>query len=393
MKYTLISILCIFFTLSTQAEVALFSYFPQLKDTIPHIALCDLPTPVVKLESLGNKIGYTNLYCKRDDLSGTQQEIGKLYGGNKPRKLEWILADVIAQKKNTIVTYGCVGSNHARATATYAHELGLHAILLLRPQPNSDTVRLNLLCDYALGAELHLFATLADRDAARTEIMNNNSEAYFIPTGGSNAIGTLGYVNAAFELQQQIEAGIVPEPDIIYIPIGSCATAAGLVLGMALLKSKTKIIAVATEPEGKDGAFEQKTKLLFEQANQLLHNADPSIAVVEFPTNSLVINKKFCGTRYGLWTQEGTFVQQHIKELEGITLDGTYSAKPINAFIDDVSRNQISNEVVLLWNTYCGIDCTNNLEIPSYKELPQEFHRYFEQQVQPLNALIAKPTS
>lgn len=367
---------------------ALFRKFPVLASRVSYISLCDLPTPVTKLSNFGLRIGYSDCYIKRDDLTGRTKNGHRLYGGNKPRKLEWLLADAKQKQARTIITYGCVGSNHALATATYAHELGMDTILMLKHQPNSDVVRQNLILDFELHAQLCLFPDNQSRDRACADIVERNPYAYRIPTGGSNTIGTLGFVNAACELYEQIVQDVMPEPDVIYLPIGSCATTAGLLLGLALHNSRTKIIAVAVEPEAEPGTLQQRTQELFVETNRLLHMVDSTIPLVNFPAEQLIINTKFCGTNYGTWTQESAFVIKLFKELEEISLEGTYSAKPINACIDDIANGLLTSEIVLIWNTYCGLDFSFVTGKYAYQELPHEFHQYFEQDVQVTNKLM-----
>lgn len=394
MKYTRAALLLslILYTViihALQIEPLLFKKYPNLKEKVACVSLCDLPTPITKLEQFGEKLGYPSVYIKRDDLSGKIKGTTRLYGGNKPRKLEWLLADALQQGANTVVTYGCAGSNHALATAVYANECNLKTILMLKPQPNSNVVRQHLMLDYECNSELRAFSNNEVRDAARKKIVAENPHAYFIPTGGSTLIGTLGFVNAAFELQQQIQTSVIPEPHLIYLPIGSCATTAGLLLGMALNHAKTKVIAVAVEPEEEPEELENNTRILFQTTNEFLHNADNSIPLVAFPEHLFSVNKNFSSTAYGLWTREDALAIRIFKELEHITLEGTYSTKPVSAFIDDVLHRRIKNEIVLIWNTYCGQHLDVKRGLHSYKELPQEFHDYFEQDIQALDKITS----
>lgn len=371
-----------------QAEPHLFKQFPQLQAHIPYISLCDLPTPIMKLYCFGKHIGHSNVYIKRDDLSGTSMGNGfHLYGGNKPRKLEFLLADALAHDAKTIITYGCAGSNHALATAVYAKALGLKSMLMLKHQPNSYIVRHNLLLDLAQDAEICCFANNAVRSHAAQEILAQDPHAYLIPTGGSNVIGTLGFVNAAFELCEQIQQGELPVPDYIYVATGSCATGAGLLLGLKILGIPSKVVAVCVEPHDVPGGVLSTLQRLFQEANHKLHDADASIPVVDFPAEQLIVNDKFCGTAYGLFIPEGQEAVRVFKDTENIRLEGTYSAKPIAAIMDDAELGLLEDKVVLFWNTYCGIDYSYMTHMAQYHELPQEFHCYFEQDVQSLAKL------
>lgn len=321
---------------------------------------------------------------KRDDLTGKIKNGLRLYGGNKPRKLEFLLADALKKHSQTIITYGCAGSNHALATAVYAKELNLKSILMLQNQPNSYVVRHNLLLDNIYNAELKFFKDNKTRNIATQKIIENDKYSYLIPLGGSNALGTIGFVNAAFELAQQIKNYEIKEPDFIYIATGSCATTAGLLLGIKATGLKSKIVAVCVEPEAEKDEFLKNIKNLFIETNQLLNKTDLTFKIYEFTQENLIINKKFCGTEYGLFIPETIEAIKLFKDKENIKLEGTYSAKPIAAIIDDAINSKIKNQTILFWNTYCGIDFSYLTNFSNYKQLPQDFHTYFENDVQPL---------
>ena len=127
----------------------LFYYYPSLREKLPLLKLGDFPTPIQNLKKLSSLLKHNNLYIKRDDISNN------IYGGNKVRKLEFILADLIKHKKRVIITFGLAGSNYALATTIHASEVGLKTVLMLLPQPNSYHLQENLLLDYNFGADLH----------------------------------------------------------------------------------------------------------------------------------------------------------------------------------------------------------------------------------------------
>lgn len=380
----LIPVFCVSFLIHSQPP-CLFNYFPKLQNQIPYVELCDLPTPIEKMETLGKKLGVKNLYVKRDDLSG--KNIGNgfhLYGGNKPRKLRFLLADAMKRNAKIIVSYGCAGSNHALATAIYAHELGLKTLLMLKNQPNSQVVRHNLLLDVYYDAEIQFYPNNLIRNGAKDEFLRNNPSAYFIPTGGSNPIGVVGFVDAACELADQIKANVIQEPDYIYVATNSCSTTAGLLLGLQAAQIRSKIIGVCVEPEEEKDEFLNGIRRLFAETNAMLHALDATFPLYEFPEQSLILNKKFCGTAYGLFIPEGVEAINLVKDSENIKLEGTYSAKPIAAIMDDAKEGRIKDETILFWDTYCGIDYSFLTKHSDYKKLPQEFHKYFQEDVQPL---------
>ena len=353
----------------------LFEQFKELKDAVPYVQLADLPTPVYKSSRLSNALNHAHIFIKRDDLTGADQ----LYGGNKVRKLEFLLGDAVQKGAKKIITFGCVGTNHGLATACYSKQLGLDCLLMLKNQPNSPVVKQNLLLDHYFGAQIAIFPNNQIRRAALDAIVGKENETYFIPTGGSVPLGALGYVNAAFELKDQIQKGMMPEPDFIYLPIGSCGTTAGLLLGFVLAKIKSKIIGVAVEPEEAVDEFEINTQKLFLATNELLHEQSTDIPLLEFPEAQLIINKDFCGEYYGQWLPAGDDAAQLMKSEENINLEGTYSAKAFAALIADVKNNSaMKNKIVLFWNTYCGLDFSQMINGIDYHQLNPEVHSYFE---------------
>ncbi len=383
-NFSLLLSALIFFT-QLNAEPYLFKKFPTLKSNVPHIDLCDLPTPVVELKNFCKHLHCKNIFMKRDDVTGKNIDNGfRLYGGNKPRKLEFLLADALNRGAKTIITYGCAGSNHALATAVHARELGLRTILMLKDQPNSHVVRHNLLLDAYCGAQLKFFPNNRVRSLAANEILKNDATAYLIPTGGSNPIGVFRFVNAGLELAHQIATGAIEEPDLIYVATGSCATTAGLLLGIKAANLKSKIVAVCVEPEEEKDEFLLTIQKLFAETNAMLNALDASFPLFAFPEADLILNKKFCGTQYGLYVAETMDALKTFKDLEHIRLEGTYSVKPVAAIIDDVLSGEAQGKNILFWNTYCGIDYSEVTHDVDYKKLPQEFHKYFEEDVQPL---------
>lgn len=370
-------------TCTLHAAPYLFQHYPQLAQQVPYVELCDLPTPIVHLEKLGNHIGCPSLYMKQDGLSGKKMNNGiRSYGGNKPRKLEFLFGKAIQEGAQKVATFGCVGSNHAAATAAHAHVLGLPSTLLLLNQPNSHVVRNNLLLDDYHGAQLLFFSDVISRAAGKDTILAEHPDTYFIPTGGSNAVGALGYVNAAFELADQVDAGILPAPDYIYVAAGSCGTVAGLALGLRLAGLSSKVVAVTVFPERVPNTFLNTIQNLFTDTASLLHQLDKSIPLLTFSEDNLIINTQFCGTRYGLYTETDKATITQLNDLEHVTLEGTYTAKPAAALIHDGLAGNLQDKTILFWNTYCSIDYSDLIKETDYKSLPTEFHQYFEQEVQ-----------
>lgn len=223
----------------------LFEKYPALSG-LPHVRLGLFPTPVQELHGLSESDN--RVFIKRDDLSGLE------YGGNKVRKLEFALGEAKANGCTDVITFGCDGSNHALATGIYAGKLGMHSISILRTQHNTRYLRKNLLKSAFYGIELHHCETKQEMDALTDTLVaerlaEGKKAPYIVPVGGSSPLGTVGFVNAAFELAGQIAAGQLPEPDYIYAADGTNGTVAGLMIGLKALGLKPQVIPVRVNDE------------------------------------------------------------------------------------------------------------------------------------------------
>ena len=167
----------------------LFDRYPGLRDKLPLIELATLPTPIQAPQQLAREIGVDSLLLKRDDLSA------QLYGGNKVRKLEFLLADALAGDYGAVLTYGGAGSNHALATAIYAKQSGLDCHAILAREPATESVAKKLLYHLDLGTQLESADTMPAIRAASERILASNGAVYEIPFGGSSWRGAAGFVN------------------------------------------------------------------------------------------------------------------------------------------------------------------------------------------------------
>jgi D-cysteine desulfhydrase len=360
----------------------LFDMLPGLSRALPHVSLGDFPTPLTPAQRLGRQLELEALYIKRDDLSGPE------YGGNKVRKLEFLLADALRCGAAEVLTFGYAGSNHATATAIYAKRLGMRGISMLLPQPNSHAVRRNLLASYRAGAELHEQATKLrlGLDTLRQSMrhgLSRGKRPYVIPAGGSSPLGMAGFVNAALELKRQIDDGLMPLPDVIYLPVGSMGSAAGLLIGLKLCGLSTRLapIRVIDSATASPAAF----KALTHRTWAFLRRCDASFPTVEFGDHAFDVRDDYFGERYALYTPEGVEAAELMHAREGILLDGTYTAKALAALIGDARAGRLAGKTVVFWNTYNSRDLSRGLSEIDYHELPRKFHRYFEEDVQPLD--------
>jgi 1-aminocyclopropane-1-carboxylate deaminase/D-cysteine desulfhydrase-like pyridoxal-dependent ACC family enzyme len=369
--------------------IPLFEQYPQLREKLAHAPLGGFPTAVQKLERLGAELGISQLYMKRDDLSG------KLYGGNKPRKLEFILGNVLRSNAREVMTFGGAGSNHALATAIYARQVGLKSISMLMPQPNARYVRRNLLMSQYCGAELHMCGTGLESAinmplvyaAGTYQLLRHRLKKgglpYFIPPGGSSLLGAVGFVNAALELGGQVASGEMPEPEYIYIACGTMGTAAGLTLGLRAAKLGSRVVSVRIcgEKFVNTGAMIG----LISKTNSLLCSLDASFPKFEFSEADVDIRHDHAGQRYALFTDDGMEAVSLMRECEGIKLDGTYTGKTLAALRHDAKSGNLRGKAVLFWNTLNSRDFSDNISGLDYHDLPRPFHRYFEEEVQPLD--------
>jgi 1-aminocyclopropane-1-carboxylate deaminase/D-cysteine desulfhydrase-like pyridoxal-dependent ACC family enzyme len=362
--------------------IPLFEQYPLLKGKIPYVQLGAFPTPVKHLKNLGKEIGIDYLYLKDDGLSSA------MYGGNKVRKLEFLLGDALRKGVKEVLTFGFAGSNHALATAVYAQKLGLKSVSILLAQLNAQYVRRNLLFSHLCGAELHHFKNeIAAYIPTIIIILQKKVKLgkfpYIIGPGGSSPLGAIGYVNAGFELREQVSIGLMPEPDKIFIPFGTMGTALGLSIGLKAAGLKTCVVPVRVTDE--KYANKEKFLKLFEKTMALILSLDASFPRVEISADEVDIKHDFFGRQYACFTEQGMASIDLMEKSEGIRLEGTYTGKAMAALIDHLMSHGTRNEVVLFWNTHNTRDFSNAINEIDYHQLPRSFHRYFEEDVQPLD--------
>ena len=351
----------------------LFEYYPDLEASIPWIKLAPLKTPVKQLKKLQEYLGTDSLWIKQDDLTSP------IYGGNKPRKLEFLLADAINKGYNKILTIGGIGSNHCVATAAFCNELNLKSYAVLVYQPITLYVRNNLLLELYFKNNLIYSHTQKGMRLRVRWKLSKNENIYYIGAGGSTSLGTLGYVNAALELKNQINNGELPEPDYIFVANGSMGTTAGLTIGLKLANLKTVIYGIqVTDPSF--GNIEN-TKNLASKSRALLAKYDHSIPTLSF--DHLFVDINYYGESYGTPTRECLEAIKIIKELESITLEPTYTGKTLAGLIDYVRTKKIKlkNKTILFWNTYNSNDFSNVISNIDYHNLPKKLHWVFQKSI------------
>ena len=277
----------------------------KLQD-FPRVTLGLFPTPIQRLENVSRRFG-ANVYLKRDDLTG----LG--LGGNKVRKLEFLLADAKAQGAEIVFTTGGAQSNHAMLTAAAANRLGMKPILILK-QRGVTARRGNQLLEHLMGTDVRFLDTDSYDDIYAE--MDRVGEAlgvpyYKIPCGGSNALGSLGYAACAEEI-----AGQGMRFDHLVCAEGSGGTMAGLALGAKLFLPGTKVHGMMVDSD----PFEEITLRLMKEAAALLE-ADLEITAADFALRDL------CGPGYAIPSEEGNEAVRLLAETEGLFLDPVYTGK------------------------------------------------------------------
>lgn len=296
---------------------------------LPRTRLAHLPTPIEEMAALSRELGGARIFVKRDDCTGLAT------GGNKTRKLEYLVGDALARGADTLITEGGVQSNHCRQSVAAAKRCGLDCVLVLS-RGHANEVTGNLLLDQILGARIVTVSESGDRVAAMREVAAELEERgkspYIIPTGGSNGIGAMGYANFMQELADQRAAGS-EEFDVIVTASGSGGTQGGLLLGKRLLNSRCQILGIS------DG--ETRAEL----AEMVLRVAREGAAILgestDFADEELVIYDQYYGEGYGIPTVEMVDAVRRVARSEGILLDPVYNGKAMAGLIDLVTRGEI----------------------------------------------------
>ena len=302
--------------------------------TFPRITFGVFPTPLYKLENLSKELG-KNLYIKRDDMTGVA------LGGNKVRKLEFLLADARAKGADVVLTAGGPQSNHAMLTAACAARLGMRSILVLKKR--GALTGGNLILDGIFGAEVHFVDTDSYKDVyAEMEAMMNRLRAeghtpYFIPVGGSVALGCLGYVNCVAEIARQAgELGV--SFGSIVSTVGSGGTYSGLTLGAKLMMPGTRSVGIGVC----DDPFADIAWDLIGETAGLLETENPV-------TREEIHIHYHIGEGYAIPSPEGTAAVRRLALGEGILADPVYTGKALAGFFQLLEEGFFDGEENILF--------------------------------------------
>ena len=307
----------------------------MLLSRFPRVSLAHLPTPLEYLPRLSKHLGGPDIYVKRDDCTG----LGT--GGNKTRKLEFLVADAIEKKADVIITQGAVQSNHARQTAAAACKVGMECELIFekRVEDADDAYKLsgNVLLDRIYGANIREVDKGSDMNAAMEalaeELRGKGKTPYIVPGGGSNVIGALGYIDCALEFMSQANRdGLVI--DHVVHATGSAGTQAGLIVGLKATSSNIPLLGIGVNAP-KDAQEEKVWKLAVETADYV---GAPGCVQRE----DIVANCDYVGDGYGVPTESMNDAVMLLARLEGLLFDPVYSGKGLAGMIDLITTGYFS---------------------------------------------------
>jgi D-cysteine desulfhydrase family pyridoxal phosphate-dependent enzyme len=300
----------------------------------PRLRFAHLPTPIEELPRLREALRTgPRILVKRDDQTGLA------FGGNKTRKLEFLIAEAQAQGAQTIISAGAVQSNHCRQTAAAAARFGFDCILVLNGQP-TDQPSGNLLLDELLGAQITMIPDRNMRDHALTETFDEcaakGKKPYLVPYGGSSATGALAYAFAIEEILRQDAA-----PDWIVFATSSGGTQAGLVLGQRVFGYAGKILGISVD---------ESEKWLTNRVSSLASEASERLGKpIEFVTADIQINAGFCEAGYGVLTDREREAIRLFARHEGLLLDPVYTARAAAGLIDLIRKDFFKNSDTVLF--------------------------------------------
>lgn len=327
------------------AGALLHERLPALRESLPFVRLGEGPSPVRRLE--GVDAGDVGVWVKDEGA------YGESWGGNKVRKLEWVLPDVRRRGRKTVLTFGALGTNHGLATALYAREVGLRAALALVDQPVDDHVRAQLARLRASGAALHFTRTRARTVAALPWLLARHASPlppYLLPAGGSSPVGALGYVETALELAAQVEAGELPEPAWAVVAVGTGGTAAGLSLGLRLAGLRTRVLAVVVNDLLRLDAV--VLERLARRSARLLRRRDAALpGGVDAISESLTVTRAWLGEGYGHPTAESARAIDGAAPA-GLALDPVYTAKAFAGLLGESAAGRIGGGPLLFVQTH-----------------------------------------
>jgi len=330
----------------------------------PRLHFAHLPTPLEPMKRLSELLGGPNLWIKRDDCTGLSS------GGNKTRKLEFLMADALQNKADTIITQGATQSNHARQTTAIAAKLGLECHVLLEDrigyEDEAYVYNGNVLLDQLHGSSISKRPANTDMNAAMEDLAqqlrDDGKNPYIIPGGGSNEIGALGYVDAAIELMTQANERSLRIDHLVHAT-GSSGTQAGLVLGMEAMNSGIPVYGIGVRADK-----QKQEEMVFSLAERTAEYMGLNPNIVQ--RDKVVANSDYVGEGYGLPTTAMAEAVKLMARYEGILLDPVYSGKGFSGLVDLIRKGQFKKgENVVFLHTGGSISLfgyPNVFDLPGY---------------------------
>ena len=296
---------------------------------IHKVRISFLPTPIEKLENLSDKLK-VNLYLKRDDLTGLAM------GGNKSRKLDFLIKDALTQKAEVIITMGAVQSNHCRQTAAACKKFNLECILILEGKEDLKYSG-NLLLDKLLGAKMYIVNSTEEALKLYQALLKEiKKKIYFIPAGGSNPVGSLGYINAYKEILED-EKRLNLKFDYIFFATSSLGTQTGLVLRKSIYGGTAKIIGINIVKNFFDLSQKNETERIIDIIKEFNKRFQTNLIV---NNNDINIDDRFC-SGYGILMKDEIDCIKLFSESESILLDPVYTARAANGMIYNIKNKEI----------------------------------------------------
>ncbi len=306
---------------------------------LPRIHLAHLPTPLEDAQFLSATLRGPRILIKRDDCTGLA------FGGNKTRKLEYLIADAERKGASVVITCGSTGSNHCRQTAAAARIAGMKCILVLNAHEDNPPVQGNLLLDRMLGAQIHYVAAEQDRDPLMEqlaeEFRERGEEPYVIPSGGSNPLGASAYVAAVFELMGQLD-DLGVEPSRVYTTSStSGGTHAGLAIGAAIAGATFHVQGIAIE-----GNEEEVRSVIHPLANA---TADFLGSDARLTPHDIRVDDRYVGQGYGIPTSECLDAMNILARTQAILLDPVYTAKTLAGLIGHIRGGEVGPDETVVF--------------------------------------------
>lgn len=341
--------------------------YPAIAAALPGAGLCNTPTPLCR-HSLAIGGHVCRLLVKHDEKSG------ELYGGNKLRKLDYLLGGALDREAEFVATFGAIGSHHAIATALYGRHLGMTPICFLGHQASVERVYATLAAHVANATRIVRFGGTPRERFRLVRAQLRGRRAAIIPAGGSSWLGTVGFIDAALEFAAQLQTLGTQRPVRLYVASGTMGTTAGLALGFALAGANVEVQAVrVTSARYVNPAA---TRRLMQRTVRMLRRIDPGFPARLEDRTRIRLRDEFAGDGYTRPTPAGREAMLVARQQLGLELENTYTAKAFAALLHDVAKPD--DAWPAFWNSYNArpLPACRNARLKD-TALPADFARYF----------------